>query len=116
MLDIDTEFRKGILFVRLKGSLSYDNCHLLENSIGQLITENKVRFVAFNIYELYYIDSVGISTLLKYNMTLLKKQGIALICGENKMLFKIRNKDKYQIKEVNDELSAIKYINLGGYL
>ncbi|HHX16371.1 MAG TPA: STAS domain-containing protein [Mollicutes bacterium] len=116
MLDIDTEFRKGILFVRLSGLLSSSNCCLLENDVGKLIVEDKVRFVTFNIYNLYFIDSEGVDTILKYNTILLKNNGIALVCGLERMLMKLRNRRDCNIKEVSDELSAIKYVNLGGYI
>ena len=119
MLDIDMEFLRGILFVRLTGSLSSDNCIQLEDKVDKLILENGVRFVTFNLYGLDYIDNKGINTILKYNAALSKMYGKALICGLENSLVKLRihkNDVTYSLYEVRDEISAINYINLGGYL
>lgn len=119
MLDINMEFRKGILFVRLGGVFTKESSKMLDNELDKLINTNNVRFVTFNISELIYIDFVGIKTILKYNATLSKMNGKALICGINNELVKLQiNSSKVPLCMHNtiDELDAINYINLGGYL
>ena len=49
MLRIDTEFRKGILFVRLNGKISNDN-YLA--SINNLIENIGIRYIVLNIENL----------------------------------------------------------------
>jgi anti-anti-sigma factor len=119
MLDIDMEFKKGILFVRLNGELLSHNCILLDNKINELILSNSVRFIAFNVSSLNYIDNTGIDTISKYTLALSKINGKALLCGVNNKLVKGRVKNSplsYLIEQVSDELGAVNYINLGGYL
>ncbi|MDD2469978.1 MAG: STAS domain-containing protein [Bacilli bacterium] len=118
MLDIDMEYTKGILFVRLKGKLSIDNCIILDNELGRLVDGNNVRFVTFNVFELTYIDMNGIKAILKYNAALSKIKGKVLICGVNNEVVRsqLNRKVTRYILETKDELSAIKHINLGGYI
>lgn len=119
MLDIDMEFRKGILFVRLGGNFSTDSCKLLDKELERLVEEDNVRFVTFNVSGLNYIDLDGINTILKYDTALSKIKGMALICGVDNDLVKLRvhnSKVPYYMFETSDELGAINYINLGGYL
>ncbi|MFA5407727.1 MAG: STAS domain-containing protein [Bacilli bacterium] len=119
MLDIDMEFRKGILFVRLTGSFLVDSYTLLDDKLKELVDNNNVKFITFNVSGLENIDAMGINTLLKYNKVLSKNKGKALICGVDNDLVKLKVYDSrvpYFMYEARDELGAINYINLGGYL
>jgi len=119
MLDINMEFRKGILFVRLSGDFSINNCSKLDDKLKKLVDDNNVKFITFNVSGLNYIDIEGINTILKYNKALSKINGKALICGIDNDFVKTRmykSNILYSILETRDELGAIKYINLGGYL
>jgi anti-anti-sigma factor len=119
MLDINMEFRKGILFVRLDGNLSVDNCSLLDKELERIIKNNNVKFVTFNVSGLDYIDLDGIETILKYNSALSRIAGKALICGVDKDLVKARvhnSQVPYYMFETSDELGAIDHIKRGGYL
>jgi anti-anti-sigma factor len=119
MLDIDMEFKGGILFLRLSGVLASNTYTMLDNLLKRLILNNDVRFITFNVAGLNYIDAVGINTIVKYNKALLKIKGKALICGLYNDLVKLRVRNSKiinYIDEVNDELGALKIINLGGCL
>jgi anti-anti-sigma factor len=119
MLDIDMEFRKGILFVRLIGDFSFNNCPKFNNKLKKLVEGNNVKFITFNLSELKNIDLEGINTILEYDKALSKINGKALICGVESDLIKSRmckSKILYSISETKDELEAINYINLGGYI
>lgn len=117
MLDIDMKYTKGILFVRLKGILTVDSCFKLENEVGRLINSNNVRFVTFNASELTYVDMYGIKIILNYNAILSKIRGKVLICCINNETVRTTfNNNVSKLLETKDELSAIRHINLGGYL
>jgi anti-anti-sigma factor len=119
MLDINMEFRGGILFLRLNGKLVSTTSVMLDNLLKKLILNNSVRFIAFNVAGLKYIDSVGINTIMKYNEALSKIRGKALICGLYNDLVRLQVQGSNMmnsIDEVSDELGALKVINLGGYL
>ena len=93
MLDINMEFRKGILFIRLNGALIKDTVPTLEKEVTSLIKENGIRNVVFNMENLLSIDMNGISSLYS-NFELCKNNhGTSILCSlENRLVsVKIRN-------------------------
>ncbi len=114
MLTVGTEFRKGILFVRLRGHLNKDTIYKLNKKVTNLVKNNGIRNIVFNFTNLKSIDLKGINTIF-YNYELCKNnKGRSLMCGNNDH---IRNKIKKSrlvnyIYETTDELSAIKILNL----
>ena len=114
MLNVGTEFRKGILFVRLKGHLNKDTINKLNKRVTKLVKENGIRNIVFNFTNLKSIDIKGINTIF-YNYELCKNNdGRSMFCGNND---NIRNKLKKSrlinyIYETKDELSAIRILNL----
>ena len=114
MLNVGTEFRKGILFVRLRGHLNKDTVPKLNKRVTKIVKENGIRNIVFNFTNLKSIDIKGINSIF-YNYELSKNnEGISLFCGNND---NIRNKLKKSrlfnyIYEIKDELSAIRILNL----
>ncbi len=107
MLDINTEFRKGILFIRLNGYLNKDNLH-------KVIKIRGFNYIVFNIDNLYAIDTYGIDFLLNINKKLQKEKGKLLICDKNYHKDYIFGK----IPKINNELEAFKLYeedDLDGY-
>lgn len=114
MLEINMEFRKGILFVRLIGELTKNTYKKVNDEITTLIKENGIRNVVFNIEQLEKIDMKGIS-FLYYNYELCNyNNGKILLCGLNDDKIKKRIKNSRLLNymyEVSDELVAIKDFN-----
>ena len=114
MLNITTEFRKGILFVRLKGHLNKDTIGKLNKKVTNVIKDNGIRNVVFNFSKLKSIDIKGINTIF-YNYELCRdNEGTSLLCGNND---NIRNKLKKSrlvnyVYETKDELTALRILNL----
>jgi anti-anti-sigma factor len=114
MLNVGTEFRKGILFVRLKGHLNKDTVTKLNKRVTKIVKLNGIRNIVFNFTNLKSIDIKGINTIF-YNYELTKQnEGVSMFCGNND---NIRNKLKKTrlvnyIYEIKDELSAIKILSL----
>ena len=114
MLNVGTEFRKGILFVRLKGHLNKDTIDKLNKRVTNIVKENGIRNIVFNFTNLKSIDIKGINSIF-YNYELCKNNdGRSMFCGNND---NIRNKLKRSrlvnyIYETKDELSAIRILNL----
>lgn len=115
MLYIDTEFRKGILFIRLSGELTKNTVDKLNDEVTTLIKDNGIKNIVFNIKELNIIDMKGINTLL-YNYELIKKQkGACCLCGIENNLVRHRINNSRILKymyEAGDELGAFNIINL----
>ena len=114
MLNVGTEFRRGILFVRLRGHLNKDTINKLNKRVTKVIKDNGIRNVVFNFTNLKSIDIKGINTIF-YNYELCNNnEGRSMFCGNND---KIRNKLKRSrlvnyVYEIKDELSAIRILNL----
>lgn len=115
MLNVNTEFRKGIMFVRLKGQLTKDTIDKLDKKVTSLVKEMGIRNLVFNVSNLKEIDYKGINKLL-YNYELCKQnEGNTLLCGNNNYI-NLRIKRSRLLKyicEISDELCAIKMINMG---
>ncbi len=115
MLDINYEIRKGILFIRLSGVLNKNTVSKLQNEITDMIKDNGIKNVVFNLKELESIDIKGINNLL-YNYEIChNNKGKSLICGIDNSLVRHRINNtrllKYMV-ETSDELSAFNIIKL----
>lgn len=114
MLNVVTEYRKGILFVRLRGKLNKDTIYKLHRKVTKKVKEGGIRNVVFNVTNLKQIDIRGINALL-YNYEICKKNdGISFICGNNELINKNLKKGHVlnYIKEVSSELCAMKIIDM----
>ena len=109
LLAITTEYRKGILFVRLEGSLINSTISLLNNELNEWLGAG-INNVVFNLQELDTIDALGIQSFFNYYQMINGINGHSLICGINQKLnncFRSTEILNY-IYEISDELSAIK--------
>ena len=114
MLNVGTEFRKGILFVRLKGHLNKDTIDKLNKRVTKVVKENGIRNIVFNFSNLKSIDVKGINAIF-YNYELCKKnEGRSLMCGNNDNIRKKLKKSRLvnYIYETSNELTALKILNL----
>ncbi|NLL44145.1 MAG: anti-sigma factor antagonist [Mollicutes bacterium] len=115
MLEITTEFRKGVLFVRLSGELTKQTVDKLNKEVTSLIKDNGIRNIVFNIKDLNMIDIKGINALL-YNYELSKaNNGKVCVCGIKNPLVSQRIRNSRLLKymyESSDELGAFNIINL----
>jgi len=115
MLGINIEFHKGILFVRLDGSLDKNTVEKLTDEVTTLIKDNGISNIVFNISNLQSIDYYGINCLLNNHKICKSNNGKSLVCGINNNLVKHRIENSRLLKymyETADELSAINIINL----
>lgn len=113
MLDINFEFRRGVLFIRLSGELTKRTVSYLDSEVTTLIRDNGIRNVVFNVSNLSKLDLKGISRLF-YNYELCKKnRGVSLLCcvDNNSIHEKIESTRLFQyMNDLNDELSAFNFI------
>ena len=113
MLDVNFEFRRGVLFIRLGGELTKKTIKCLDSEVTTLICDNGIRNVVFNVSDLKKIDLKGISRLF-YNYELCKKnRGVSLLCcaQNNNIHEKIKSSRLLQyMNDLSDELSAFNFI------
>lgn len=106
MLDYDFIFRKGILFIRLKGDITKETSGLITNEINSLILDNGIKNVVFNVSKLNKIDDFGIKTLYNSYLILNKESDIS-ICEIPVSLRKRLKKLLKHIKEREDEYTLL---------
>ena len=86
MLNTNIEFRKGILFVRLDGVLDKYTMNELDDTYN-LIIENKIKNIVFNINEVVKTDKFGINNLFNIYKNINKNSNCYFI--KNKLLNKV---------------------------
>lgn len=80
MLQVSTEFRKGVLFVRLVGRI--DNEGYLE-SIDSIIEKFGIQYIVLNLNDLIDVSLDSIDHIINYHKKILKKKKNLLICDSN---------------------------------
>ena len=115
MLEVETEFRRGIFFIRLRGTLNKNTVDILNDKVTNLIEKNGFKNIVFNIEDLTYIDIKGISTLF-YNYELLRNNhGHLMLCGITNEQIRKKLKNSRLLNyanEISDELTALQLVNL----
>lgn len=102
MVDLNIEFTRGVLFVRLAGILNEVSSMDVEEKVFEIIKDGGIRFVVFNVKNLEMSDSVKLFD--KCQKLLEENDGRMLICG-NEM-------SAYDLEYVSDELSALKLLSI----
>lgn len=105
MLKINMEYRKGILFIRLKGELTRFNYQSLNDYLIPLIDENGIRFIVMNLSYLSLIDNYGKDSIRTIISETKKNNGKGLICKP-----KVRFDDTMRI--IDNELSALNILKV----
>ena len=102
MLKIDSEYSKGILFVRIKGNLNRRTSFKLNNFLVPAILKHKIKYLVYNI------DNIGLNALEKGSRAIKANQGLSLICEIPKTLEESFKNIK--IEKTLNELTAIKKV------
>lgn len=112
MLNIDVEYIKGILFVRLDGSLNNQTSCILEDVINKIIYKAGIKYLLINLEKLYYIDDKGITTIINTCKNL--NNGKLIVCGyQQNSMIKINNSKLFDYAlSTNNEISALKLIHI----
>ncbi len=108
MLKIDSEYSKGILFVRIKGNLNRRTSFKLNNFLVPAILKHKIKYLVYNLYNLDNIDNIGLNALEKGSRAIKANQGLSLICEIPKTLEESFKNIK--IEKTLNELTAIKKV------
>lgn len=112
MLFINTEFRKGIFFIRLEGDLTKDTISEFRLEVTNLIKDNEITNILINLNDLEKIDRKGINELYYIYELSKSNRGLSLICGINeniKRTIRMSRLTKY-FNKIEDELYALKLV------
>lgn len=80
---IYTEYRLGILFIRISGRLTKDTVKKMNNKVALVISNTGIRKVVVNVERLSKIDYKGINSLLYIYEITKRNKGQVFICGIN---------------------------------
>lgn len=109
VLEIRTEYREGILFVRLEGILVSNTVEFFQKELARW-KEEGISNIVFNVMNLEKIDTVGIRSFFDSYQMIHDKDGRGLICGMNHHINQSLKSSRIlnYIYEISDELNAIK--------
>ena len=110
MLKIDMEYDKGILYVRLKGTLDRKVCYKINNYIVPVVLKHKIKYLVFNLLELKDIDESGLDALLNTKCAIRTNKGKICLCEvSDDLRLKIK---RLRMKVASNELAANRLINI----
>ena len=116
MLNIDLEFRYGMLFIRLEGELNKDNYMKFSNCLENMIYNNGLKYFVINLENLTYVDDRGLKEIINKYFDIKLNDGNLVICGYDNKINNIHNillKDVFsQIRHTNNELNAFKLLSI----
>lgn len=79
MIDINVEFSKGVLFVRLQGILDNSNVSNIKSTVIEILKNGGIRYLVFNVHNLIINDSADLFSCCEDIIRL--NDGKMLICG-----------------------------------
>lgn len=83
MLNVQLEFRKGVLFVRLHGSLTIDTIDIFNKEVKEVIGKAGIVYVVLNVSGLKSIDSSGIKAIKMLKTMMKKTSGELFLSGSD---------------------------------
>lgn len=105
MLDINIEFIKGVLVVRLEGSLNNNSVKSIRDSLMSIIKNGGIKYLMFNLTDSSLEEKIDMFD--ECNKLIKKNKGKMYICGFNK---KIENVITNTYYTVDNELSILNEI------
>ena len=81
MLKIDMEFKKGILFIRLEGTLNRETKDKFYNEVIALVLKDGIKLIVVNLDRVNSIDLDGIRALMELNDIVNENKGRTTLCS-----------------------------------
>lgn len=110
MLDIEMEFRRGVLFIRLKGNLIETTNIKLKNEIYKIINRSGITNIVINLENINIVDDIGMNTIYEIEAVVKRKNGNLVICNMTDRLFK--SKSRICLYKSQNELTALNTFNI----
>lgn len=112
MLNINLEFIRGMLFVRLSGYLDSNTYTKLGDCLYDMIYDKKLKYFVLNLEELNTIDKRGFQEIIDRYFDITLHDGRLIICGYDNKIEEDNKKIFNQIEHTNNELNALRLINI----
>lgn len=105
MLKINMEYRKGILFVRLKGNLNASTAPKFMEYTLPIIKEYGIKYLVYNLNDLLSIDNIGENALLEGQNEISVNNGKVLLVNNNV-------NTSVKLENIKDELKALELLRV----
>lgn len=114
MLEINLEFIRGMLFVRLDGVLDEYTYTKLSDCLDTMIHEKGLRYFVINLEYLDKIDENGLQTIIDRYFDVTLHDGKLVICGYHNQFHKSLEIDNIfeKIEKTSNELGALQLIHI----
>lgn len=91
MLKMDLEYKKNILFCRLKGKLNSKNSYKLNYYLTPILKKHSIKYLVYNLEKLKDIDAYGIDAIITSKWEIKKNKGKIIMCkGKPQVTDKIK--------------------------
>ena len=111
MLDINMKFKRGVLVIKLKGSLTVNTSYILENNFSDIMKKSDLKYVLLDLNNIKNIDKEGILAVKKCYYRVLKNGGKFMIYGMD-TVFKEDTKNNFNLYQIKEEKIAYKIANI----
>lgn len=113
-MKIQMEYRKGILFVRIKGYLTRKYIDKFENEILPVVLKHGMKYIVINLEKLKEIDNYGVKALNNLYDIVKRNKGRTSLCNINESIIKqIKESDlSNKYFKTNNELTALELFKL----
>lgn len=105
MLKINMEYRKGILFIRLKGNLNATTAPKFIEYTMPIIKDYGIKYLVYNLNDLLSIDNIGEEALLKGQNEVSLNNGKVLLVNNNV-------NTNVKLEHIKDELKALELLHV----
>lgn len=114
MLEINLEFVRGMLFVRLDGVLDEYTYTKLSDCLDMMIHEKGLKYFVINLENLDTIDESGLQAIIDRYFDVTLHDGKLVICGYHNQFHNNLEIDHIfdKIEKIPNELGALQLINI----
>ena len=115
MLNINMEFKKGILFIRLDGLLNKRTKETFDNDVLPVVLDNELKYIVVNLDKVLEVDTYGIECLNDLNDIVASFNGKTTLCSlTNKKVKQKIEESKFisSFYETNNELTELGVMKL----
>lgn len=111
MLNIETIYKRGILFVKLYGVINKKNTYKLDDILKSAILKVGIKYLLVNFDNVYYLGGDAFKIISKWNDKLKQMGGKIFICGDKKIKDIVIGFD-LDVDTIKDEISAFNMIRI----
>ena len=107
MIDVNFEFERGILFVRLEGNIKNKSVSSVNKNLTDIINRGGIKYLVFNINNALIEEEISLFDNCNKN-----NGGKLFLCGLKNKIENVISSNYDGCISVNNELSALKMISV----